>query len=101
MPRRDAHPPFPYPAAFGALWRRLGVAGRTAQILGIALAAAAKQGLDDLSATAEALAASRNPAEFLAVHAAYLQRAGARLTARSAVTADLMRSPAPHPSPTH
>ena len=109
MPPRDAHPPVPYPAAFGGLWRQLGVAGRNAQTLGIASANSTKQGVDDLSAGAKALAASRNPAEFLAIHAAYLQCAGARLTARSIViadriatlTADLMRLPAPHPTRAH
>jgi hypothetical protein len=109
MPPRDAHPPVPYPAAFGALWRRLGAAGRNDQTLGIALAHSTQQGLDGFSATDKALAAPSNPAEFQAIHAAYRQRAGARLTARSIViadriatlTADLMRLPAPHPTRAH
>ncbi|MEL6063931.1 MULTISPECIES: TIGR01841 family phasin [unclassified Methylobacterium] len=90
MPTRDALPPFPYPAGFGTPWRRLGVAGRAAQTLGIEWADSLKQGLDDIAATAGTLAASRNPAEILAIQSAYLQRAGARLSARSAVTADLI-----------
>jgi len=107
MPTRDAHPSFPYPAGFGAPWRRLGIAGRTAQSLGIAWADSTKQGLDDCATTARALAASRNPAEILAIQLAYLQRAGERWAAHSAVTADqiaaltadLLRPPAPSPAP--
>ena len=106
MQTRDAHPFLPIPAGFRAPWRRLGVAGRTAQTLGIEWADSTKQGLDDLAATAKALAAARNPAEILAIQSAYLQRAGARWAARSSVAADqfaalaadLLR-PMPAPSP--
>ena len=109
MLTRDALSPFPYAAGFGAPWRRLGVAGRTAQTLGIEWADSIKQGLDDLAATAKALAASRNPADVLTLQSAYLQRAGARLSARSAVTADqiaalagdLLRPPAYPAAPAH
>ncbi|MCJ2073901.1 phasin family protein [Methylobacterium sp. J-030] len=109
MQTRDAHP-FPRnPIGFGAPWRRLGITGRAAQTLGIEWSDSIKRGLDDLAATAGTLAAARNPAEILAVQAAYLQRAGARLSARSAVTtdlitalaADLLRLPAPGPPRTH
>ncbi|MCJ2090136.1 phasin family protein [Methylobacterium sp. E-005] len=109
MTTRDAHPSYPYPAGFGSPWRRLGVAGRIAQTLGIEWGDSTKQGLDDLAATARALAASRGPAEILAIQCAYLQRAGERWAARSAMTADqiaglaadLLRPPAPNPTPAH
>lgn len=109
MLTRDAPSPFPYPAGFGAPWRRLGVAGRAAQTLGIAWADTIKQGLDDLATTAKTRAASRSPAEILAVQTASLQRTGERWAARSAVTAapmatltaDLLRPQAPSPARAH
>lgn len=110
MLTRDAPSPFPYPAGFGAPWWRLGVAGRAAQTLGIEWADSLKQSLDDVTATAGTLAACRNPAEVLAIQSAYLQRAGARLSARSTVTADLIAAlaadllrppPAPPAAPAH
>ncbi|SDO08908.1 Phasin protein [Methylobacterium phyllostachyos] len=110
MLTRDAPSPFPYPAGFGTSWRRLGVAGRAAQTLGIEWADSFKQGLDDLAATAQALATSRNPAAILAVQSAYLQRTAERWAARSVLTADriatltteLLRAPsAPSPSRAH
>ena len=109
MQTRDAHPLPPDPAGFGPPWRRLGVAGGAAQTLGIAGADSTQQGLDDRAATGRALAASRNPAEILAIPSAYRRRAGERWAARSAATAnqmaalaaDLRRPPAPSPTPAH
>jgi hypothetical protein len=110
MQTRDAHPPFAYPAGFGAPWRRLGVAGRAARTLGIEWADSFEQGLDDRGVTAKVLAATRNPAEILAIQSAYLQRAGERWAARSTATADqiaalagdlLRPPPAPSPAPAH
>ena len=90
MQTRDPGPARLIPTGFSTPLRRFGVASRTAQTLGIEWVDSTKQGLDDLADTAKALASARTAAEFLAIHASYLQRAGARLAARSTVTADLI-----------
>lgn len=106
MLTRARHLSFPDPASVGAPWRRLGITGRP---LGIAWASSIKPGLDDRAATARTRAATRDPAKMPAVQSASLERARLHPTARSAVTADqngvltadLMRSPAPHPTRAH
>ncbi|MGX9979113.1 phasin family protein [Methylobacterium fujisawaense] len=69
---------------------RFGIVSRAAQTLGITYADSFKTAFDDLGATSRALAAARGPAELVAVQAAYLNRAGARATARSAAAGDMI-----------
>ncbi|MCJ2137206.1 phasin family protein [Methylobacterium sp. J-026] len=90
MQTRNPHPSFPVPPGFGTPLRRFGAVSRTAQSVGIEWADSARQGLDDLKATLGKLATARGPAEVLSVQSAYLQRAGARLVARTTVAADLV-----------
>jgi phasin family protein len=85
-----AIPAFPPAAGASLVLRRLGLATRTAQTLGIEWLDSAKQGLDDLAATAQRLATARNPAEVVAVQTAYLSRAGDRFTARATAASSLV-----------
>ncbi|MGH1572866.1 phasin family protein [Methylobacterium sp. P31] len=80
----------PGSAGFGTALRRLGIASRTAQTLGIEWFDFAKRDLDDIADTARKLAEARSLAEILTVQAAYLHRAGERFTAGSAVAGDLI-----------
>ncbi|MGU3666536.1 phasin family protein [Methylobacterium sp. A49B] len=90
MSNDRAFPAFPPSAGTRLALRRLGHATRTAQTLGIEWLDSARQGLDDLAATAQRLAAARNPAEVLAVQTAYLSRAGERFTARATAANSLV-----------
>ncbi len=89
------HPALPASSAIygiGTPLQRLGIAGRTAQTLGIEYADSFKKGFDDLGGTWRALAAARSPAEIQALQTAFLNRAGERAAARFAAVGDVMLS---------
>jgi hypothetical protein len=102
MQARHALHAFPALTGLGSALQQFGAFSRTGQTFGIAWLDDVKQSLDDVSATAGQIAASRTMADVLAVQSAYLLRAGSRFAARSTaagdlfvnLTGDLLRSPA-------
>ena len=84
--------PFASPPAGSAALRGAGVALRTAQTIGIEWLDLGKQQADDWVATAERMAACRDPAELASLQGSLLQRMGERTLSRSFVIADLVVS---------